>query len=85
MDQKVVIKSQDGRPNQSSLFQVTDIRKRWSVVSIFNRIGISKKILGKEEFNRIVSDINDKAEGKNILSKLYVKLEKLRTFTEQSF
>ncbi len=55
---------------------MTDIRKRWSVVSIFNRIGISKKILGNEEFNRIVSDINDKSEGKkNILSKFNVKLE----------
>ena len=43
-------------------FQSSDNKKRWSVVSIFNRIGISKKFLG-DSYDKIVDDINQKSEG----------------------
>jgi len=37
-------------------------RKRMSVVSIFNRIGLSKKFLGNH-YDKVVAEINSKAEG----------------------
>jgi hypothetical protein len=43
--------------------QVTDIRKRWSAAAIFNRIGISKNILGESRFNQIVNEVNKNSEG----------------------
>jgi hypothetical protein len=46
--------------------QSTGIRKRWSAGAIFNRIGISKKFLGAEVFDKIVGEINDSAQGDTI-------------------
>jgi len=68
------------------LFQVTDIRKRWSAAAIFNRIGISKKILGEESFDKIVKDINENAEGSKSANQiLLLKFTFLNIEQEENF
>jgi hypothetical protein len=66
----ILILSNSWRPLiKSNIFvvKVSDNKKRWSVVSIFNRIGISKKFLG-DNYDKIVEDINHKAEGMSLNS-----------------
>ncbi len=42
------------------------LKKRWSTLSLLKSIGLSKKLMGKDAYNRVIEEANANVKGERV-------------------